>query len=68
MAKRYKVSTDALYRHSRAHLPPQLRASLIAGPDCDLDLDRLRETEKDALEEKMLSWMAEHERLTLELS
>jgi hypothetical protein len=30
-------------------LPPQLRAKLIAGPDLDIDLDRLRETESQSL-------------------
>jgi hypothetical protein len=30
-------------------LPPQLRAQLIAGPDLDIDLDRLKETESQSL-------------------
>jgi len=42
LARRYVVSTDSLYRHRKAHLPAQLRAKLIAGPDIALDLDRLR--------------------------
>jgi hypothetical protein len=33
LAKRYGLGGDALYRHSRNHLPPQLRAKLLAGPD-----------------------------------
>ena len=50
MAKRYRVSTDALYRHQSNHLPPQLRASLIAGPSIEgIDLDKLRETESQSL-------------------
>ena len=49
LARRYKVGTDSLYRHSNNHLPPQLRASLIAGPDLDIDLDKLRETESQSL-------------------
>ena len=49
LSKRYGVSTHALYRHAKAHLPPQLRAQLIAGPDVDIDLDRLRETESQSL-------------------
>jgi hypothetical protein len=49
LARRYQLSTDAIYRHSRNHLPPQLRAKLIAGPDLDIDLDRLRETESQSL-------------------
>ena len=49
LSRRYKVSTDSLYRHSKAHLPPQLRAKLIAGPDIDIDLDKLKETESQSL-------------------
>jgi hypothetical protein len=49
LARRYDLSTDSIYRHKKAHLPPQLRAKLIAGPDCDLDLDRLRESESQSL-------------------
>ena len=49
LSKRYNVSTDSLYRHAKAHLPAQLRAKLIAGPDLDIDLDKLRETESQSL-------------------
>jgi transposase-like protein len=49
IARRYKISTDSLYRHSKAHLPPQLRAQLVAGPDLDIDLDKLKETESQSL-------------------
>jgi len=51
LAKRYEVSTDSLYRHAKAHLPPQLRAQLIsAAPDLgSVDLDKLRETESQSL-------------------
>ncbi len=49
LASRYKLHRDALYRHLKSHLPPQLRASLIAGPDLDVDLDKLRETESQSL-------------------
>ena len=50
LATRYKLGPDSLYRHAKAHLPPQLRAALIAGPDLDgVDLDRLRETESQSL-------------------
>jgi len=30
-------------------LPPQLRAKLMAGPDLDIDLDKLKETESQSL-------------------
>ena len=49
LARRYGLSADALGRHSRNHLPAQLRAKLIAGPDLAIDLDRLRETESQSL-------------------
>jgi hypothetical protein len=49
VAKRYGVSVDAVGRHAREHMPPQLRAKLIAGPDLDIDLERLRETESQSL-------------------
>ena len=49
LARRYDLSTDSIYRHRKAHIPPQLRAKLIAGPDIDLDLDRLRENESQSL-------------------
>jgi hypothetical protein len=50
LARRYKLGTDSLYRHARNHLPPQLRASLLAGPDLEgVDLDKLKETESQSL-------------------
>jgi len=50
LSRRYKVSTDSLYRHSNNHLPPQLRAKLIAGPDLEgVDLDKLKESESQSL-------------------
>lgn len=49
IGRRYKISTDSLYRHRANHLPPTLRAQLIAGPDLDIDLDRLKETESQSL-------------------
>src|SRR5260221_11463314 len=49
LARRYGVTRDSLYRHQKSHLPPQSRASLIAGPDLDIDLDELRLTESQSL-------------------
>lgn len=49
LAKRFGVSTHSIYRH-RQHMPPQLTAQLLAGPDLDgVDLDRLKETESQSL-------------------
>ena len=49
LARRYRLGHDSIYRHSKNHLPPQLRAALLAGPDVDIDLDKLRETESQSL-------------------
>ena len=50
VARRYGVGSDALYRHRKAHMPPQLKAALIAGPSIEgIDLDKLRETESQSL-------------------
>ena len=50
LSRRYRVSTDSIYRHAKAHLPAQLRAALIAGPTIEgIDLDKLRETESQSL-------------------
>lgn len=49
IGKRYGLSRDALYRHRQNHLPPTLRAKLLAGPNLDLDLDQLREQESQSL-------------------
>ena len=50
ISRRYGVSEQSLYRHSRDHMPPQLRAKLIAGPSiAGVDLDKLRETESQSL-------------------
>ena len=49
IAKRYGVGFDSVGRHARNRMPPQLRAKLIAGPDLDIDLGRLRETESQSL-------------------
>jgi hypothetical protein len=49
LARRYNVSTDSIYRHRAGHLPPQLRAALVAGPELSIDLDKLRETESQSL-------------------
>ena len=49
LAKRYGLGRDPLFRHAQSHMPPQLRASLLAGPDLEIDVDRLRETESQSL-------------------
>jgi hypothetical protein len=49
LSRRYGITTDALYRHRKIHLSPQLKAKLLQGPDTAIDLDRLRETESQSL-------------------
>jgi hypothetical protein len=50
IARRFKLGVDSVYRHSRSHLPPQLRAALLAGPDlAGIDLDKLKENESQSL-------------------
>ena len=51
LAKRYSLGPQSLWRHSANHLTAPLRAKLLAGPDLDIDLDKLRETEGQ-------SWLA----------
>jgi transposase-like protein len=49
LAKRYDLGTDSIYRHRTNHLPATVRAKLLAGPDIEIDLDRLRESESQSL-------------------
>src|SRR5262249_10520932 len=49
LARRYGLSSSILYRHRKAHIPPQLRARLLAGPHIEIDLDQLRESESQSL-------------------
>jgi hypothetical protein len=55
LARRYRMNKDPLFRHKANHLPPQLRAKLLAGPDLPIDLDRLRETESQSLLANLVS-------------
>src|SRR5262249_48098257 len=53
---RYKLgSEDAVYRHRKKHMPPQLRAQLLAGPLLDIDLDKLKEQESQSLLANLVS-------------
>jgi hypothetical protein len=49
LSRRYGLTTDSIYRHRKLHIPPQLKAKLLAGPDTSIDLDKLRETESQSL-------------------
>jgi transposase-like protein len=49
LARRYGPGADSLYRRRKKHMPSQLLAQLLAGPDCDLDLDQLKAAESQSL-------------------
>ena len=50
LARRYRLGIRLADRHQKRHLPPQLRAKLLAGPDVVAgDLDRLRTDESASL-------------------
>jgi hypothetical protein len=49
VAKRYDIGIHALYRHRKDHLTPAVKARLLAGPDTELDLENLKETEAQSL-------------------
>jgi hypothetical protein len=56
LSRKYRLSRDSLYRHRAKHLPPQLKAQLLAGPSITgLDLDKLRETESQSLLAHLIS-------------
>ena len=56
VARRYRLGHDSVYRHVRnGHLPAQLRAQLLAGPDLAIDLNKLRETESQSLLANLVS-------------
>jgi hypothetical protein len=49
LVRRYKLGPDSIYRHRANHLPATVRAKLLCGPDIDIDLDKLKETESQSL-------------------
>jgi hypothetical protein len=50
LARRHGVSKDALYRHSRAHLSPQVKAATLAGArPTAVDLEELQASEAEGL-------------------
>jgi hypothetical protein len=49
LVRRYKLGPDSIYRHRANHLPATVRAKLLAGPDIEIDLDQLRESESQSL-------------------
>ena len=50
LARRFGVSTDALYRHGRRHLPAQIRAAILAAQKpSEVDLEALQASESAGL-------------------
>jgi hypothetical protein len=49
LERRYGLHHDCFYRHAKGHMPAQLRARLLAGPDMPTDLEALKATESQSL-------------------
>jgi hypothetical protein len=50
LARKFDIHHDAIYRHRKLHMPPQLKAALLAaGKPTDIDLDALRKSESEGL-------------------
>jgi hypothetical protein len=49
LVRRYKLGPDSIYRHRNKHLPATVRAKLLCGPDVEIDLDKLKESESQSL-------------------
>ncbi|RDD62623.1 hypothetical protein [Ferruginivarius sediminum] len=50
LSRKFDLHKDALYRHRDSHMPPQLKASLMAaGRPTEIDLDALRKSESEGI-------------------
>ncbi|MBY0508669.1 MAG: hypothetical protein K2P94_00825 [Rhodospirillaceae bacterium] len=61
VAKRFSVSRDAIHRHKKKHLPPQLEAALLSqsGAASSIDLEALRKSESEGLLQTLI-WQKAH--------
>lgn len=61
VAKRFGVSRDAIHRHKKKHLPPQLEAALLSqnGAVAVVDLEKLRKSESEGLLQTLI-WQKAH--------
>lgn len=61
VAKRFGVSRDAIHRHKKKHLPPQLEAALLSqnGNVSVVDLEKLRKSESEGLLQTLV-WQKAH--------
>jgi hypothetical protein len=71
LARRFGVSPDALYRHARRHLSPQVRAAILAASKpSQVDLEALQTSESEGLLAQLVTQRArlqQHSELALEL-
>lgn len=71
LAARFDVSPDAVHRHGRNHLPPQLRAAILAAQKpTEIDLEQLQRNESEGLLSQLVAQRArlqQHAELALEL-
>jgi hypothetical protein len=65
LAKRFGLSMHAVWRHSKNHLSPQLRAAiLVAQAPSEIDLEELRKSEAEGLLSHLVSQRARLQRLS----
>jgi hypothetical protein len=71
LARRFGVSTDALFRHARNHLSPQVKAAILGGDKRSaVDLEALQISESEGLLSQLVVQRArlqQHSDLALEL-
>ena len=71
LSKRYGPSTHSIWRHSRKHLSPQMRAAiLVAQKPAAVDLEALKRSEAEGLLAQLVSQRArlqQHSELALDL-
>jgi hypothetical protein len=71
LARRFGVSTDALFRHARNHLSPQVKAAILTGDKRSaVDLEALQVSESEGLLSQLVVQRArlqQHSDLAIEL-
>ena len=71
LAKRFGVSTDAIYRHGRRHLPPQARAAMLTAlKPSEVDLEALQRSESEGILSQLVAQRArlqQHGEIAIEL-
>lgn len=65
LGKKYGLSRDAILRHARNHLTPQMRAAILtAQAPAAIDLEQLRKTESEGLLSQLVTQRARLEQHT----